>query len=64
MNKHSQQLLRIQNVVFMILFLAVIGLLAWLGKTYHKDFDLLVISKIRCMNPPRNCCKNWINRSS
>ncbi len=39
MSKHSQIALRFQNIIFTILFLAVIGLLAWLGKTYHSDFD-------------------------
>lgn len=31
--------LRIQNVIFYVLFLVIIGLLAWVGKTYHKGFD-------------------------
>lgn len=40
MNKGSKIQLRIQNVIFYILFIAIIGLLAWLGKTYHKTFDV------------------------
>lgn len=40
MNKQSHIALRIQNVIFTILFVVIIGLLAWLGKTYHKSFDL------------------------
>jgi ABC-type uncharacterized transport system involved in gliding motility auxiliary subunit len=39
MSKHSHTALRFQNIIFTILFLLVIGLLAWLGKTYHTDFD-------------------------
>ncbi len=39
MKQKSQLSLRFQNIVFTLLFLVVIGLLAWLGKTYHKDFD-------------------------
>ncbi len=31
--------LRFQNIVFTILVMVVIGLLAWLGKTYHTEFD-------------------------
>ena len=31
--------LRIQNVIFYVLFVVIIGLLAWVGKTYHKGFD-------------------------
>ncbi len=40
MNKKSQFALRLQNIIFYILFLTIIGLLAWLGKTYHKAYDL------------------------
>jgi len=40
MSKYSHTVLRLQNSIFTILFLVVIGLLAWLGKTYHTDFDL------------------------
>ena len=40
MNKKSKIALRLQNLVFYILFLTMIGLLAWLGKTYHKGYDL------------------------
>ena len=40
MNKKTQIALRIQNTIFTILFLSIIGLLAWLGKTYHKSYDL------------------------
>lgn len=39
MSKYSHTALRFQNVIFTILLLVVIGLLAWLGKTYHTDFD-------------------------
>ena len=31
--------MRIQNIIFYVLFLVVIGLLAWLGKTYQVDVD-------------------------
>ena len=40
MNKKAQFALRLQNIIFYILFLTIIGLLAWLGKTYHKGYDL------------------------
>jgi len=40
MNKKAQFALRLQNIIFYILFLTIIGLLAWLGKTYQKGFDL------------------------
>jgi len=40
MNKKAQFALRLQNIIFYILFLIIIGLLAWLGKTYHKAYDL------------------------
>ena len=39
MNLPSNFALRIQNVIFTLLFMTIIGLLAWLGKTYHKSFD-------------------------
>ncbi len=39
MSQHSHTALRFQNILFTILFLTVIGLLAWLGKTYHTGFD-------------------------
>lgn len=39
MNKRSQLTLRFQNIIFYILFALIIGMLAWLGKTYQKDFD-------------------------
>ncbi len=39
MSKHSHTALRFQNSVFTVLFLIVIGLLAWMGKTYNTDFD-------------------------
>ncbi len=39
MSKLSHATLRFQNIIFTVLFLAIIGLLAWLGKTYHTDFD-------------------------
>jgi len=40
MNKKAQFALRLQNIIFYVLFLTIIGLLAWLGKTYHKGYDL------------------------
>ncbi len=39
MNKNLHIGLRFQNIIFTILFMVVIGLLAWLGKTYHSEFD-------------------------
>lgn len=39
-HRSSQTALRLQNIAFTLLFMLVIGLLAWLGKTYHKDYDL------------------------
>ena len=39
MNRHSHTALRLQNVIFTILFSVIIGLLAWLGKTYHTSID-------------------------
>ena len=39
MNK-SHLALRIQNVIFTLLFLLVIGLLAYVGKNYNKRFDV------------------------
>lgn len=33
-------MLRLQNMVFVVLFLAVIGLLAWLSERYQYEFDL------------------------
>ena len=39
MNNRQQFTLRLQNILFVVLFLTVIGLLAWLGKTYHQSFD-------------------------
>ena len=39
MNK-SHFALRIQNIIFTLLFLLVIGLLAYVGKTYNKRFDV------------------------
>jgi len=38
-SKYSHTVLRFQNVIFTILLLVVIGLLAWVGKTYNTDFD-------------------------
>ncbi len=35
----SQAGLRLQNIIFTILFFVIIGLLAWLGKTYSSNFD-------------------------
>jgi len=40
MTKRSHLYIRIQNVLFYILFLTIVGLLAWLGKTYHKSIDV------------------------
>ncbi len=40
MTNKSHIALRIQNVIFYVLFVVIIGLLAWVGKTYHKDFDV------------------------
>lgn len=40
MSNYSHTALRFQNIIFIVLFLAIIGLLAWLGKTYQRDFDL------------------------
>jgi len=39
-NNQSHIGLRIQSVIFTLLFMLVIGLLAWLGKTYQTSFDL------------------------
>ena len=39
MSQYSHTVLRFQNIIFTILFLSVIGLFAWLGKTYHTNFD-------------------------
>ena len=39
MSSYSHTALRFQNIIFTVLFLFVLGLLAWLGKTYHTDFD-------------------------
>lgn len=39
MTNKSHIALRIQNVIFYVLFVVIIGLLAWVGKTYHKGFD-------------------------
>ncbi len=36
----SQTGLRLQNIVFTLLFMGVIGMLAWLGKTYHSSYDV------------------------
>lgn len=40
MTKRSHLYIRLQNAVFYILFLVIVGLLAWLGKSYHKSIDL------------------------
>ena len=40
MTNKSHIALRIQNVIFYVLFVVIIGLLAWVGKTYHKGFDV------------------------
>jgi len=39
MNKNAHMTLRIQSVIFTLLFMAIVGLLAWMGETYHKSFD-------------------------
>lgn len=39
MNK-SHLALRLQNVIFTLLFVLVVGLLAYVGKTYNKRFDV------------------------
>jgi len=39
MNNNLHLALRFQNILFTILFLALVGLIAWLGKTYHTEFD-------------------------
>ena len=38
-NRKTLLQLRIQNIVFLILFLSVIGMLAWLSKTYNYEAD-------------------------
>ncbi len=40
MSNNSHTALKVQSVISTLLFLMVIGLLAWLGKTYHKSYDL------------------------
>ncbi len=40
MTKKSHLFIRLQNALFYILFLTIIGLLAWLGRTYHKSIDV------------------------
>jgi len=40
MKTDSQLALRVQNIIFYILFVVIIGLLGWLGKSYHKSFDV------------------------
>ncbi len=40
MTKKSHLFIRLQNVLFYILFLTIIGLLAWLGRSYHKSVDV------------------------
>ncbi len=37
---NTQTTLRIQNVVFYLLFIGIIGLLGWLGKTYQTNIDM------------------------
>jgi len=39
MSNNLHLALRFQNILFTILFLALVGLIAWLGKTYHTEFD-------------------------
>ncbi|MDH5649107.1 MAG: GldG family protein [Gammaproteobacteria bacterium] len=38
-SKKSRQQLRFANIVFVVLFLAAIGLLQWLSRDYHLEFD-------------------------
>ncbi|MCW9024633.1 MAG: GldG family protein [Gammaproteobacteria bacterium] len=38
-NRKTLLQLRIQNIIFLVLFLCVIGLLAWLSKTYNYQAD-------------------------
>lgn len=40
MNNKSQLALRLQNILFTSLFVLFIGLLAYVGKTYNKRFDV------------------------
>ncbi len=40
MKKPNHLALRIQNSIFYILFVVIIGLLGYLSKTYHKSFDI------------------------
>lgn len=40
MKKPTHLALRIQNTIFYLLFVLIIGLLGYLGKTYHKSFDV------------------------
>lgn len=40
MNSTSKIKLRVQNSIFYLLFVVIVGLLGWLGKTYHKTFDI------------------------
>ena len=39
MSNNSHIALRFQNIIFTILFLVMVGLIAWLGKAYHTEFD-------------------------
>ena len=39
-SRTSQTGLRLQNILFTLLFMGVIGMLAWLGKTYHHSYDV------------------------
>ena len=39
LDRHTLLQLRIQNIIFLVLFLTVIGLLAWLSKTYNYETD-------------------------
>ena len=38
-NRRSRRLLRVQTVVFVVLFLGIVGLLAWLGEQYRYQSD-------------------------
>ncbi|MDH5572297.1 MAG: GldG family protein [Gammaproteobacteria bacterium] len=39
LDRHALVQLKIQNIIFLVLFLTVIGLLAWLSKTYNYEMD-------------------------
>jgi ABC-type uncharacterized transport system involved in gliding motility auxiliary subunit len=51
MTKSSHLYIRLQNVLFYILFLTIIGLLAWLGRTYHKSIDVTAAQRNTLSQP-------------